>query len=218
MKGCVFEVNLQRQGWQTVLFTILLVLTWGWDISEKRGNVRKRRWNRRLTHLCTLFIGVSRKFHLHLHFALAKILQNGAKLIEKLTAGFKNYVENLSNFRQAVESPKSWNSMGYFCPKITFFQLNHYVQRIYRTLLSTTCLKTHQIPCHFINHKSFYTSLLCFFLAQTLHTFYKSSPTKCKFSDFSLLSLKSTKFLMSFSRTKIQFSFKLWITLQCHET
>ena len=38
-------------------------------------------------------------------YVLAKILQNGAKF-RYTKAGFKNY-RNLSNFRQAVESPKS---------------------------------------------------------------------------------------------------------------
>ena len=38
---------------------------------------------------------------------LAKLLQNGAKFIQKLTPGFKNHMKNLDNFRQAVESPKS---------------------------------------------------------------------------------------------------------------
>ena len=45
-----------------------------------------------------------------------KILQNGAKS-RYTKAGFKNY-RNLNNFRQAVESLKSWNSMG-FSPKKT---------------------------------------------------------------------------------------------------
>ena len=38
--------------------------------------------------------------------------------------------------RQAVESPKSWNSMGFICLKTTFLNLKHYLQ-IYLTLLST---------------------------------------------------------------------------------
>ena len=38
-------------------------------------------------------------------YVLAKILQNGAKF-RYTKAGFKNY-RNLSNFRQALESPKS---------------------------------------------------------------------------------------------------------------
>ena len=67
-------------------------------------------------------------------YVLAKILQNGAKF-RYAKAGFKNY-RNLNNFRQAVESPKSWNLMG-FCPKNTFLQLKH-IQWIYLTLLSTT--------------------------------------------------------------------------------
>ena len=39
--------------------------------------------------------------------ALAKILQNGAKFIQKLTSIFKNRMRNLNNFRQAVENPKN---------------------------------------------------------------------------------------------------------------
>ena len=101
----------------------------------KRGN------NRRLRLFRTLCIGISRKSHLH----LAKILQNGAKLIKKLTPGFKNHITNLDKFRQGVESPKSRNLMSYFCPKNTLLQLKHYVQRINLTLLSTTFMKSHQI-------------------------------------------------------------------------
>ena len=42
-----------------------------------------------------------------LAYVLAKLLQNGAKFIQKLTPDFKNHMRNLDNFRQAVESPKS---------------------------------------------------------------------------------------------------------------
>ena len=41
------------------------------------------------------------------NYAFAKLLQNGAKLLQKLTPGRKSYMRNLDNFRQAVESPKS---------------------------------------------------------------------------------------------------------------
>ena len=48
-----------------------------------------------------------------------------------------NYFDrNFDNFKQAVESPKRWNAMGYICLKSTFFHLKHYLQ-IYLTLLST---------------------------------------------------------------------------------
>ena len=52
-------------------------------------------------------------FTLHT-FVSAKILQNAAKF-SYAKAGFKNY-RNLNNFREEVESPESWNLMG-FCPK-----------------------------------------------------------------------------------------------------
>ena len=60
---------------------------------------------------------------------------------------------------------------------------------------------------HFLNHKSFFTTQrVCIFLTQTLHTFYKSCPSKFKFSDFPLLALKFTKFLMSFFKQEVSFS------------
>ena len=76
-------------------------------------------------------------------YVLAKILQNGATFIQKLTADFKNHIRNLDNFRQAVESSKIL--MGYFRPKNTFLYVRHYIQGIQLTLLSTTCVKIHQI-------------------------------------------------------------------------
>ena len=61
-------------------------------------------------------------------YVSAKILQNGAKFIQKLTPGFKTHMRNFDNFRQSRESPKSWNMMGYFCLKDTFLQLKHYLK------------------------------------------------------------------------------------------
>ena len=45
----------------------------------------------------------------------------------------------------------------------------------------------------------------CILLAQTLHTFSKSSPSKSKFSNFPMLALKFTKFLKSFFKQKSVF-------------
>ena len=122
-----------------------------------------------------------------------------------VTPGVKNHMRNLDNFRQAVASPKSWHLMDYFlCPKNTFLQLKQNMPKIYLTLLSATCVKIHQITYvifETISHFSWHNS--CIFLAQTLYTFYKSSPSKCKFSDFPLLGLKFTKFLMSFFKQKV---------------
>ena len=101
--------------------------------------------------------------------------------------------------------------MGYFCPQNTFLQLEYYIPKTYQTLLSTTCVKTHQMTYVIFEtiYNSFFTiQFLCIFFAQTLHTFYKSSPSKCKFSDFPLLRLKFTKFLMSLFKQKVSFSSK----------
>ena len=85
-------------------------------------------------------------FTLYTSVLVAKTLRNGAKF-RYTKAGFKNY-RNLNNFRQAVESPKRWNLTG----------------------------SSRKNLRHFWNHKSFFTrQLLCLFLAQTWHTFYKSA-------------------------------------------
>ena len=107
---------------------------------------------------------------------------------------------------QAVESSKSWNSVGYTCRKNTFLQLKHYIQRMYLTLLSTT-VKTHQISYVIFETKSHFSrhNLSLFFLAQKLHNFDISIPSKCKFSDFP----KFTKLFMSFFKQKVSFSSKV---------
>ena len=107
-------------------------------------------------------------------------------------------MRNLDNFRQAVESPKSLNLMGYIFPKKTFLQLKHYIQRIDLTLLSTACVKIYQTPYIMFEttsqffFKLFITlqceeKLFCTFLAETVHDLDKRSPSKCKTSDFPLL-------------------------------
>ena len=52
-------------------------------------------------------------------YVLGKILQNGAKFIQKLTTGFKNHMKNLDNFSKAMQNPKSQKLMGFFFPKNT---------------------------------------------------------------------------------------------------
>ena len=42
MKGCIIEAHLEGQGWQSTLFTILLILTWELRYPQKRGVNRKR--------------------------------------------------------------------------------------------------------------------------------------------------------------------------------
>ena len=99
--------------------------------------------------------------------------------------------------------------MGYTFPKNKFFQLKN-ITSIYLTLRSTNCLKIHLILyVTFANmYKSFFTTqLFCNFLAQRLHIFYNSSPEKCTFLDFPLLTLKFTKLLMSFFKQKVNFFF-----------
>ena len=84
--------------------------------------------------------------------------------------------------------------------------------------LSTAGVKVHQIPHVIFQTKNQFffkvwisfqcheRSFFCTFLAETLHAIDKSSTSKCKFSDLPLLTLKFTKFLMSFLEPRVSFS------------
>ena len=135
----------------------------------------------------------------------------------KNDSSFKNHMTNLDNFRQAVESPKSWNSMGYICLKTTFLHLKHYLQ-IYLTLLSTTCVKIHQIPyvifetiSHFSRHNSF------ILFSSNFTYFWQKYPIKVQIFRFFTARVKIHQISHVIFQTKSEFFFKLWITLQCHE-
>ena len=120
-------------------------------------------------------------------------------------------MRNLDNFVQAVESPKSWNLMGYICPKKNILSAKTlYTEDLSNITFNYLCENSPNSIYHFWNHKSFFTTqLVCIILAQTLHTFHKNIPSKYKFSDFPLLELKFIKFLMSFFKRKVSFSSKL---------
>ena len=119
-------------------------------------------------------------------------------------------MRNLRNFRQAVESSKSWNSMGYICLKIYISSAKTlYTEDLSDITFNYLCENSLNSLCHFWNHESFFTTqFTCIILAQTLNTFNKNIPSKCKFSDFPLLELKFIKFLMSFFKQKMSFYWK----------
>ena len=149
-------------------------------------------------------------------YGLAKILQNGAKF-RYPKVGCKKY-RNLNNFRQATESPNSWNLMS-FCPKKYIPPAKTYTVDLSNITFNYFCVDSSNYWCHFWNRKSFFTTqLLCIFLAQTLHTSHKSSSSRCKFPDLQLLALKFTKFLMLFLEPRVSFSTNFSITLPCHGT
>ena len=96
-------------------------------------------------------------------YVLAKLLQNGAKFMQKMTPGFKNHLGSLD--QRSCEKSEKLKFDGLLFSKKTFVQLKHYIQRVYLTLLSTTCLKLHQIPhviFEIISHFSRYNSSVFF--------------------------------------------------------
>ena len=83
-----------------------------------------------------------------------------------------------------------------------------YTEDLSNITFNYLCENSPNSLCHFWNRKSFFTTqIACIILAQTLHTFNKNIPSKCKFSDFSLLKSKFIKFLKSFFKQKVSFFF-----------
>ena len=121
-------------------------------------------------------------------------------LVSKITWGIR------------TSSEKQWKVQKVEIRWATFVQKKHSSAKTYTDDLSNItfnylCENSPNSLCHFWNHESFFTTqFLCIFLAQTFHTFYKSSPSECRFSDFTLHALKFTKFLMSFFKQKVSFS------------
>ena len=226
MNGCILETNLEGQGWYYVFHFVVSNL--GAEIFLKKRQYQKRVHKMEDWGTSVHFVLGFQEIPFTLYtFVLAKILQNGVKFIQKLTPRFKNHMRNLGNFREAAGNQKSWNSMGYFCAKNTFFQLKHYILRIYLTLLSATCVKIHQIL--YWNHKSFFTTqLLCIFLAHIiiLHNITSHNITyflqkwfiKVQVSRLSTARIKTHQIPHVIFETKSQFFLKICITFQCRET
>ena len=74
-----------------------------------------------------------------------------------------------------------------------------YTENFSNIIFNYLCKNLPNFLWHFWNLGSFFvTQILCIFLAQTLHNFYKSSPLKCKGLEFPLLGSKFTKLFVSF--------------------
>ena len=128
------------------------------------------------------------------------------KIYTKTDSWFQKSHEEFGQFQTSSGKSKKLKFDGIFLSKKYIPSAKTLYTEELSTLLSTNC--SSNSFCHLWNHKSFFTTqLLCIFLAQTLDTFDKSSPSKCKFSDFPLLVLKFTKFRMSchFSNKKLVF-------------
>ena len=156
--------------------------------------------------LCTLCLGVSRKFHLHftLMFQLRyyRMVQSLYwLLVSSITWGIwttldKQWKVQKVEIRWAIFSKK-------YIPSAKTL----YTEDLSNITFNYLCENLPNSLCHFWNRNSFFTTQLLFIFFSS--TFYKSSPSKCKFSNFPLLALKFTKFLMSFLEPRVCFLQKL---------
>ena len=123
-------------------------------------------------------------------------------LISKITWG-------IWKLQTSIEKSKKLKFVGLLLSKSKLVQKIHsfswnVIYRVFNFQLLVPKFTKLLMPLY---HLSRHNSSV-FFLAQTLHNFYKSSPSKCIFLDFLMLRLKFTKFLMSFFKQKVSFSSK----------
>ena len=167
-------------------------------------------WNRRLRLLCTLYTGVSRKFHLH--FTLVFQLRN-YKMVQSL---YKNWSLVSKIIRQIwTTSDKQWEVQQVEICCNAFVQKIHFSKKYipsakiwYAENLSNINFNylSENFVCHFWNHKLFFlTQLYCIFLAQIFHFFQKHSRSKCIFFRLSTNQVKVYQIFHIIFQTKSQF-------------
>ena len=164
---------------------------------------------------CTLDWGFKKIPFTLYTYVLAKILQNGAKFRYR-KAGFKNY-RNLSNFRQTVENPKSWNLMG-FCPKKYISSAKTWYT-VDLSNITFNYLGIHQITyvifetvSYFPQHSSSVSFELKHYILSTKY------PIKVQVFRLSTAQAKVHQIPLVIFQIKNQFFFKVWIFFQSHDT
>ena len=95
--------------------------------------------------------------------------------------------------------------MGYFCPKKYITSPKTYTKDLSNINFNYLCENSPNVYVMFATISYFLRHITFVFLAQTLHTFYNSVPSKCKFSDFPALTLR---FTMSFTLKISHFIFQ----------
>ena len=137
-------------------------------------------------------------------------------MLQKLTLDFKDH-RNLNNFKHAVESTKSWNSVSYICLKTTFFHPKRYLQ-IYLTLRSTTCVKIHQIPYVIILWVIFHDTTRLYFFSWNVTHFWLKYLIKVQIFRFFTVQVEIRQISHVIFQTKSEFFFKFWISVMKHNS
>ena len=149
-----------------------MVLTCGFRYFWKWGNIRKKvHWNRRLRILCTLWIGISRKFHLHftLMFQLRyyKMVQSLGmqKLVSKITG-----IWTTSEKQWKVQEVEIWWAFVQKKPHIPWAKT--YTVDLSNITFNNLRVESPNYLYHFWKHKSFFTTqLLCIFISSNITYF-----------------------------------------------
>ena len=170
-----------RQSWRTRVVNNTVYQFVSFDLGveillKKREHQKRVRWNTRLRLLCTLCIGVSRKFHLHFtlmfylrYYKMVQSLYKNWLLVSKITWG----IWKTSDKQWKVQNSKL---NGLLLPKNYISSAKTlYAVDLSNITFNYLCVDSPNYLCHFWNHKSFFTTqLLCIFLVQIFRLFHCS--------------------------------------------
>ena len=140
--------------------------------------------------LCTLWTGISRKFHLH--FALMFQWLRYYNMVQSV--GMFQKLQEFEQLQRSSGKSKKLKHDGVFSKKKTFLQLKHYILWIYLTLLSTTCVQVHQITyaifetiSHFSQHNSSVSFQLKHYIISTKVQIFRISSAQFKVHQISVI-------------------------------
>ena len=139
-----------------------------WDIFEKEGTSQKRiveieDWGFSIHYL----LEVSRKFNLWW------------KVYTKTESWFQKFHEEFGQLERGSGKFKKLQSDGLRLSKKYISSAKTYMEDLSNITFNYLRENSPNDLCHFRNHKSFFMAqLVCIFVTQTLHNFYKKKPIK----------------------------------------
>ena len=179
----------------------MLVLNYGfryfWEGTPEKGCIEIGHWG----FFAQFVLRVEDNSIYTLHLCCSENIKKGYKVYTKSDSWFQKGTWGIwttSDKQWKVQKVEVW--WAFVSKKNIPPTKTLYTEDLFNITFNYLCENSPNYLCHFWNHKSFFTTqLLYIFLAQTLHTFYRSSSLKWKFSYFPLLRLKFTKFKFTMS-------------------
>ena len=161
-----------RQSWRTRVVNNTVYQFVSFDLGveillKKREHQKRVRWNTRLRLLCTLCIGVSRKFHLHFtlvfqltYYRMGQSLYKRWLLVSKITN------EEFGQLKTSSGKSEKWKFDEILLSKKYILSVKTYTEDFSNITFSYLSENSPNDLCHLLNHKLlFMIQLLCIFFS-----------------------------------------------------